>query len=140
MQVDVSIKDFYTGYTNGRKHSDKQPQMLKLKDWPPEESFEECLPHHFAKFVSYLPYKEYTDPLSGSLNLAVKLPHDCLKPDMGPKAYIAYGFAKELECGDSVTNLHCDMSDAVCFNSCLSCPFCSIISLQSLETKLQLFF
>ncbi|MCI05152.1 lysine-specific demethylase 3B, partial [Trifolium medium] len=108
----VTTEEFFTGYTDCCERPSKQPHMLKLKDWPPSQSFKECLPNHYEEFVSYLPYKEYTHPVSGSLNLAVKLPDDCLKPDMGPKAYIAHGFAKELGCGDSVTKLHCDMSDA----------------------------
>ncbi|KAL5059147.1 hypothetical protein RYX36_030751 [Vicia faba] len=112
-EEEVTINQFFTEYANDCMHSSKQPHMLKLKDWPPSESFKECLPIHFKNFVSYLPYKEYTHPVSGSLNLAVKLPGGCLKPDMGPKAYIAYGVSKELGRGDSVTKLHCDMSDAV---------------------------
>lgn len=90
--------------------------MLKLKDWPPSTLFERRLPRHDAEFISALPYKEYTHPHSGILNLAakMKLEEKMLKPDLGPKTYIAYGFAEELGRGDSVTKLHCDMSDAVC--------------------------
>ncbi|KAK8519035.1 hypothetical protein V6N13_017716 [Hibiscus sabdariffa] len=112
-EVVVNIHQFFKGYTDGRFDSKSWPQILKLKDWPPSNEFEKLLPRHHAEFVCCLPFKEYTHPQSGLLNVATKLPEKSVKPDMGPKSYIAYGVAQELGRGDSVTRLHCDMSDAV---------------------------
>ncbi|KAJ8549769.1 hypothetical protein K7X08_033476 [Anisodus acutangulus] len=89
--------------TEGRRYENLWPEMLKLKDWPPSDKFEDLLPRHCDEFIN---------PRIGILNLAVKLPDGVLKPDLGPKTYIAYGVTEELGRGDLVTKLHCDMSDA----------------------------
>ncbi|KAL8064507.1 hypothetical protein ABFX02_01G095500 [Erythranthe guttata] len=112
-EVDINIHHFFKGYSKGRLDSKGWPEILKLKDWPPSTLFGQKFPRHNAEFLSCLPFKEYSHPDNGYLNLAVKLPKGSLKPDMGPKTYIAYGFNEELVRGDSVTKLHCDMSDAV---------------------------
>ncbi|KAK5772295.1 lysine-specific demethylase JMJ26-like [Gossypium arboreum] len=112
-EVELNIHKFFMGYLEGCVHSNSWPQILKLKDWPPSNHFEELLPRHCAEFVSSLPFLEYTNPFSGILNMAAKLPANSLRPDLGPKTYIAYGFVEELGRGDSVTKLHFDMSDAV---------------------------
>ncbi|XP_058001606.1 lysine-specific demethylase JMJ29 isoform X3 [Hevea brasiliensis] len=112
-EVDINVHQFFMGYLHGRFDAKNWPQILKLKDWPSSTMFDKRLPRHDAEFTYCLPFKEYTHPHDGPLNLAVRLPKKSLKPDMGPKTYIAYGCAQELGRGDSVTKLHCDMSDAV---------------------------
>ncbi|CAI0424476.1 unnamed protein product [Linum tenue] len=112
-EVDINLHKFFDGYSKGEFDSMGWPRILKLKDWPPSAMFHERLPQHGAEYTCCLPFKGYTHLADGPLNLAAKLPKKSLKPDMGPKTYIAYGFPQELGRGDSVTKLHCDMSDAV---------------------------
>uniref|UniRef100_A0A7N0RB64 Uncharacterized protein n=1 Tax=Kalanchoe fedtschenkoi TaxID=63787 RepID=A0A7N0RB64_KALFE len=112
-ELPINIHQFFDGYSKAKFDSKDWPLILKLKDWPPSKEFEAMLPRHGAEFIKCLPCKDYSHPQTGYLNIATKLPAKSLKPDLGPKTYIAYGVEQELGRGDSVTKLHCDMSDAV---------------------------
>ncbi|KAJ4976463.1 hypothetical protein NE237_001569 [Protea cynaroides] len=112
-EVEIGIQQFFKGYMEGRTHANLWPEMLKVKDWPSPNLFQEQFPSHSAEFIRALPFQEYTNPNSGILNLAVKLPKEFSKPDLGPRLYISYGIAEELGRGDSVNKLYFDSSDVV---------------------------
>ncbi|KAJ2813402.1 hypothetical protein H4S07_000714 [Coemansia furcata] len=85
--------------------------ILKLKDWPPTDNFEMRLPDHFCQFMDALPFPKYTQH-KGKFNLVNRLPAGFVLPDLGPKMYCTYGSSNG-EGGIGMTNLHCDMADAV---------------------------
>ncbi|KAK8479219.1 hypothetical protein V6N12_058181 [Hibiscus sabdariffa] len=111
-EVEVNLRQFFKGYKDGC-FDRYWPQILKLKDLPASEKFEEHLPRHHAEFLCCLPVKEYTHSHYGFLNLATKSSGILPEPNIVPKLDIAYGLAQELVRGDSVIKLHCDMSDVV---------------------------
>ncbi|XP_038975533.1 uncharacterized protein LOC103717076 isoform X1 [Phoenix dactylifera] len=111
--VGMHIYRFFRGYTKGWIEKSRRPKMLKLKDWPPASYFGERLYCHCNELIGSLPYQEYTNPRTGFLNLALKLPENVRKPDLGPRLHVAYGLNKEIGRGDSVTLLHFDQTDTV---------------------------
>lgn len=111
--VNQPMRKFWEGFehfTKRLKDDKGNPMLLKLKDWPPGEDFAELLPSRFNDLMRVLPLSEYTHR-NGKLNLASRLPECFVRPDLGPKMYIAYGSA--LHPSKGTTNLHLDISDAV---------------------------
>ncbi|KAL0712451.1 hypothetical protein Bca4012_019429 [Brassica carinata] len=112
-EVEINLHQFFDGYLKGRVHCNGWPEMLQLKDWPSASLFEERLPRHNGEFISALPFFDYTDPKYGILNLATRPRERFVKRSLGPKIDIAYGFAEELNRGDSVAKLHWEITDSV---------------------------
>ncbi|VEL11279.1 unnamed protein product [Protopolystoma xenopodis] len=74
---------------------------LKVKDWPCTDDFAEYQPARYSNLMANLPIWQYTHR-DGQLNLAARLPSFFVRPDLGPKLYIAYGMARQT----SVSLLH----------------------------------
>lgn len=107
------LKSFWRGFEYVQKRlrmKDGRPMLLKLKDWPPTDDIAEYMPDRFDDLINSFSMPDYT-LRNGKLNLAAYLPNNYLKPELGPKMYIAYGSALYSDKGS--TNLHIDMSDAV---------------------------
>ena len=109
----TNLAHFWKGFQSIKhrlRDTSDTPMLLKLKDWPPTEDIANYMPKRFDDLVNSYPLHDYTHR-EGVFNLASFLPDFCLKPELGPKMYIAYGSALYSDKGS--TNLHIDMSDAV---------------------------
>ena len=109
----MKLRTFWNGFTDISERiqsTEQTPLILKLKDWPPDHDFMDKMPERYEDYTANLPMPEYTTR-EGTFNLASRLPPEFLKPDLGPKMYIAYGSAAF----DSMatTSLHIDISDAM---------------------------
>jgi len=110
---DAPLAEFWRGFMRLHQRltdEDGRPMLLKLKDWPPNDDIAEFMPDRFDDLINSFSMPDYT-LRDGPLNLAMYLPDRYLKPELGPKMYIAYGSA--LYASKGSTNLHIDMSDAV---------------------------
>ncbi|KAL8470771.1 hypothetical protein ACS0TY_033371 [Phlomoides rotata] len=58
-EVEINLHQFFRGYVEGRMHENGWPEMLKLKDWPPTNTFGECLPKHGSEIMAMLPFSAY---------------------------------------------------------------------------------
>ncbi|RVW28286.1 Lysine-specific demethylase JMJ25 [Vitis vinifera] len=125
LQVEIDIKQFFLGSLEGRKHTNAWQEKLKLKGWLSSHLFQEQFPAHYDEIIHSLPLQEYMNPKSGLLNLAVKLPHEYPKPDLGPCIYISYGSCEELLLADSVTRLSYESYDVVGLVLCSMLQFSS---------------
>ena len=109
----IKLSTFWNGFTDISERIqsiDALPLILKLKDWPPDHDFMDKMPERYKDYTTNLPMSEYTTR-EGTFNLASRLPPEFLKPDLGPKMYIAYGSAAYKDM--ATTSLHIDISDAM---------------------------
>lgn len=111
--INQQMKKFWEGFTSANKRirDDKgEPLLLKLKDWTLNDDLGQTLPSRFQDLMAALPMPDYT-LREGQLNLVTRLPPEFMRPDLGPKMYIAYGSGSSLNKG--TTNLHLDIADVV---------------------------
>ncbi|KAK7319593.1 hypothetical protein RJT34_04316 [Clitoria ternatea] len=110
-EVEINIRQYFTGSVKHRPQRNTWHEMLKLKGWLSSQIFKEQFPTHFTEVIDALPAQEYMNPSSGLLNLVATSPHGSAKHDIGPYVYISYGSADKE--ADSVTKLCYDSYDLV---------------------------
>ncbi|KAK7246604.1 hypothetical protein RIF29_41473 [Crotalaria pallida] len=110
-EVEINIKQYFTGSLRYQPQKNTWHEMLKLKGWLSSQLFKEQFPAHFAAVINALPVQEYMNPMSGLLNLAANLPQGSTKHDIGPCVYISYDTADKEAV--SVTKLCYDSYDVV---------------------------
>lgn len=88
-------------------------QTLKIKAWLSSHVFQEQFPSHYAEILHALPLQEYLNPIYGLLNLALKLPQETAKPEIGPCIHISCGGPEDFMHTDFLTKLCVDSNDMV---------------------------
>lgn len=112
-EIEICSKQIFMGFLEGQSQANMQYEMLKLKVWLSSYLFQEQFPDHHAEIIRALPLQEYLNPVSSPFNLAVNLPQNTAKLDLGPCVQISFGSPEDFMQADFVTKLCCDAHDMV---------------------------
>ncbi|KAL3519627.1 hypothetical protein ACH5RR_017776 [Cinchona calisaya] len=108
-EVETSAKQIFMGSMAEETLLNVPHQTLKIKAWLSSHLFQEQFPSHYAEILHALPLQEYVNPISGLLNVALKLPQETAQPEIGPCIHIS--------CGGPAEFMHADSLTKLCFNS-----------------------
>ncbi|GJS94539.1 lysine-specific demethylase JMJ25-like protein [Tanacetum coccineum] len=92
-------------FTGGKTDANACHEKLKLKVWLSSGIFRENFPSYYDAVMHALPLEQYTNPLTGILNLAAYLTPESQNVDLGPFVHISYGRPEDLTEGDFLTRL-----------------------------------
>ncbi|KAI7738175.1 hypothetical protein M8C21_007558 [Ambrosia artemisiifolia] len=101
-EVETGRQQIFMG---GKTHANVWNEKLKFKVWLSSGTFQEHFPRHYAAVMHALPLQEYTNPLTGVLNLAANVLPESQNVDLGPFVYISYGRPEDLVGSDFLTKL-----------------------------------
>ncbi|GAB4826835.1 hypothetical protein Ancab_033714 [Ancistrocladus abbreviatus] len=111
-EVEFGINESFTR-SLGEAHTTLQRKTLRLKAKLSSAFSQRLFIDHCVEILFALPLQEYTNPRSGLLNLAAKLPEELLEPNLGPHINIICGTNEEVVRGDLVTNLYYNSHDVI---------------------------
>ncbi|KAI3466625.1 hypothetical protein Pfo_023288 [Paulownia fortunei] len=112
-EVEIDRKRIFMGSLEKRTHASVQQKVLKFKAWLSSHLFQKQFPIHYNEILSAIPLPEYVNPVSGLLNVSVKLPKELPKPDLGPCIYFSYGGPEELMQANYLSKLCYESHDTV---------------------------
>ncbi|PIN00777.1 hypothetical protein CDL12_26718 [Handroanthus impetiginosus] len=112
-EVEIDRKRILMGSLEKKTHASVRQKVLKFKAWLSSDLFRKQFPVHYNEILSALPLPEYINPVSGLLNISVKLPKELPKPNLGPCIYLSYGGPEELMQADYLSKLCYESHDTV---------------------------
>ncbi|XP_074269974.1 lysine-specific demethylase JMJ28-like [Silene latifolia] len=91
----------------------RQNKTLRVKAKLSSTVSRRHLGDHYSEIIHALPLQAYTNPRSGLLNIAGKLPEDFPDSKLGPHVCISFGSREVVARGELVTKLHYNSYDVV---------------------------
>ncbi|XP_076940879.1 lysine-specific demethylase JMJ28-like [Bidens hawaiensis] len=92
-------------FMGGKTHANVRNEKLKFQVCLSSRIFQEHFPSHYDAVMHALPLQEYTNPLTGILNLAANVPLESQNVDLGPFVCLSYGRPEDLIEGEFLTKL-----------------------------------
>lgn len=114
-EVETGSRQVFMGSSAEETHVNMRNRIMKIKAWVSSHVFQEQFPCHYDEIISALPLQEYVNPVSGLLNLALKLPKEAAKPGTGPSVHISVGSPEDFFQAGFLTKLCHESHDVVNF-------------------------